>query len=114
MRDAEWNVVERWLAAEHLPLGTVGPAALLIEVRSDDVIPSVEAELRRAGIEVVKVAQKRRWLFGKRWEIEGRAPKIPMSRAETDAWLDRIEASIAPYGATVLGWSPLDPEPDER
>ncbi|HMG11683.1 MAG TPA: hypothetical protein VK571_00775 [Gemmatimonadaceae bacterium] len=114
IRDMAWNVVERQLAGERLPLGTAMPAAILIEVRNDDVIANVEAELRRAGIEVVNVAQKRWWLFGKRWEIEGRAPKVPMSRAETDAWVDRIEASIAQYGAKVLLWVPLNPELNER
>ena len=112
MRDAEWDAVEHGLAAMHVPLGTAMSVGLLIEGRNDDVLASVKAELRRAGIEVIKVAQKKRWPFGTRWQVSGRAPKLPMSRPDIDAWLDRVEASIAPYGATVLNWTPLDPAPN--
>lgn len=109
MRDAEWRVVERWLAATHTPLGTVAPVGILIETRNGDEVPSIEAEMRRAGIEVIEVVQKKRWPFEPKWQLEGRVPKLRMSRTDTDAWLDRIEASVAPYGATVVGWTPLDP-----
>lgn len=114
MRDAEWRVVEHWLAATHLPLGTATPVGVLIESRNGDQVPRVEAEMRRAGVEMIRVSQKKRWLFRKRWELMGRVPKLRILRTEMDAWLDRVEASIAPYGATVVGWTPLDPLPNER
>lgn len=114
MRDAAWGAVEYWLTATHTPVGTVTPVGVLIESRNGDQVASVEAEMRRAGIEMIKVVQQKRWLFGPKWQLMGRVPKLRMSRTDTDAWLDRIEASMAPYGATVVGWTALDPTPKER
>jgi hypothetical protein len=114
MRDAEWRVVELWLAETHVPLGTPAPVGVIITSRDGDQVPRVEAEMRRAGMEMIKVSEKKRWPFRTRWELMARIPSLPMSRTKMDAWLDRVEASIAPYGATVLGWTPLDPTPGER
>ncbi len=113
MRDAEWRVVENWLAATNAPLGTAAPVGVLIESRNGDQVPRVEAEMRRAGMAMIKVSQKRRWPFRTKWELMGRVPKLRMSRTEMDAWLDRVETSIAPYEATVVHWTPLDPMPNE-
>jgi hypothetical protein len=113
MRDAEWRVVENWLAATNAPLGTAAPVGVLIESQNGDQIPRVEAEMRRAGMEMIKISEKKRWPFRTKWELMARVPRLPMSRTKMDAWLDKVEASIAPYGATVVGWSPLDPGPEE-
>jgi hypothetical protein len=108
LRQLAWNAVERVFTDRRLEVGSQFPIAIMVAVREEHAIANVRGELTRAGLEVASV-DKKRWPFGRRWEIAAKSRPLPIARAEVDSWLDNLEAKLAMYDADVLTWVPLLP-----
>jgi len=108
LRQLAWNAVERVFTDRRLQFGFLFPVAGMVAVTEEDAIANVRGELTRAGLEVSNVGRKR-WPFGRRWEIAAKSRPLPIARAEVDSWLDNLEANLARYDADVLTWVPLLP-----
>ena len=108
-RSSMWRIVEGAFADDKVPLGTPFPIAMMVAVKNEAAIPQVRGELARAGFEVASV-DKKWWPFGRRWElaVKSQAPR-PIDPAQIDPLLDRLDAALMPYDATVLTWVPLRP-----
>jgi hypothetical protein len=103
-----WGSVESVMAKIGISPGTPLPVAIMVEVRNEDAVPEVRSELTRAGLEVASV-DKKRWPFGRRWQVAAKGGPLPMTRTEIDRWLDSLEATLAKYDASVAGWVPFMP-----
>ena len=108
-RDLNWNAVERAFSENAMPLGTPCPIAVMLEVRNEDGVAATRSALQRDGFEVASV-EKKWWPFGRRWRVAAQMPTPqPITRAEIDHWLDRLENRLEPYDADVATWVPIRP-----
>ncbi len=107
-REMTWQSVDRIFADLHLTPGTPFPVAIMFRVRGEESLSAVRAELERAGLEVASV-EKRRWPFGRRWEVFAKSSPQPIARTELEHWLDGLEATVSKYDAVVAGWVPVLP-----
>jgi len=92
-----------WQAYERaLDVGTTTPLAFIIRARTED---DARAIATRLGAQVVWL-KKRRWPFGRRWELALKGRPVTLTLEAIDDWSDEVVHSIAPYDALLTHWVP--------
>ena len=98
-----------WRAYEKvIPPNTSAPLAFIVRSKTEETAMQVAAALKRQECQVVEIS-KRRWPFGRRWQVVARSAPVPLDRTTIQGWSQQLTQSVQDTDAVFTHWVPLLP-----